>query len=315
MDYLYVVTIEKTSDQLDMSAIDQAAIEQFSSLGKLDFSLNEATVDELLGKEAYCGGDIPENLLHKIEEAMEQNQKPSYFWEDLSQASAFKAFVEKSGSLAELTKEEKSDWNESWRKGFKEIIVSEDLKVVPSWQITEDKKEHIYIYPGMGFGTGNHETTFLCLKLFTQIQNELKEGCRCLDFGCGSGILGIAPLKNLKSVVDFVDIDKDALDNCVANLEYNQYASYSEGHGVILRERFKSEETYPLVFANILENVLESECDVITRATQDNGYLIVSGLLDGQQQNIINTYSKFSCLEVLKKGDWVAILFKKEKDA
>lgn len=314
MEHLYIVTIVETSPSLDLAEVDRAASEKFGSLGKLDFSLSEERVDEILGKDAFCGGELSEELLLKIESVMGAEQRPSYFWESEEEALSFEKYLTSNGYKSELRTEVKSDWNESWRKSFKEIKVTDELRVVPSWEIEEDTEKNIYIYPGMGFGTGNHETTFLCLLLFEKIKGNLEEGARCLDFGCGSGILGIGALKKLRSVVDFVDIDKDALDNCVMNLEYNNFENYSTGHGVVLRERFTPKTPYPLVFANILENVLELEQKLLTEATLPGGFLIVSGLLDGQQQNIIERYKGFDCLEVEKKGDWVAVLFKRKPE-
>ena len=162
----------------------------------------------------------------------------------------------------------------------------------------------------MGFGTGNHETTFLCLKLYEKVR-ALKKVNTVLDFGCGSGILGIAAIKKDLASIDFVDIDADALDNCLQNLNFNNYESYSTNHGLMLRNRFKEEKEYDLVFANILENVLELEHDLLVNTTKSDGMLIISGLLIGQEENIVNQYREFQLVEMLTKGDWVALLFKK----
>ena len=74
-------------------------------------------------------------------------------------------------------------------------------------------KEALFIYPGMGFGTGNHETTFLCLQFLDDLVHKKKFTFdTCLDFGCGSGILGIAALKLIKKLsIDFCDLEIEAL--------------------------------------------------------------------------------------------------------
>lgn len=316
MDLIYFVTVdfngEELSGDLTIEKIDQMAMEEFQSLGKVEFDIDEAKVDEILGKDAYCGGDIPEAVMQKLQDRLSEENSFKYFWEDQILASAFLKKIESLGLNGKLEEREAEDWNQSWRESFQTILVSEELSVVPSWEKEKDDANKIFIYPGMGFGTGNHETTFLCLAIFEKIKDELKEGGRCLDFGCGSGILGIGALKKKKMVVDFVDIDTDALDNCVMNLEYNEFNQYQEGHGIVLRDRYKVEEPYELVFANILENILQLEKDIILESLAPNSFLIVSGLLSDQEQTILSEYSSLTHVETLTKGDWIAILFKKE---
>jgi ribosomal protein L11 methyltransferase len=308
---LYVVKIHH-QDSFSHDELDRLALVEYGSLGKVDYNLDEASVDEILGKDAYCGGDIPEELLLRLEQEVSTSVVPSYFWEDKVDLEKFTAFLKSKSINFEIQEEEKQDWNESWRKSFQVIEVTEDLRVVPSWEASEDRSEDIYIYPGMGFGTGNHETTFLCLKIFSDIKPMLRNDLRCLDFGCGSGILGIASLKQIGAVVDFVDIDKDALDNCLLNLEHNKFQNYQSGHSLVLRERFKVTNPYPLVFANILENILELEYALIEGSVEEGGHLIVSGLLKGQEENITRVYRDFKCQTIEQKNDWVAIHFIKE---
>ena len=74
---------------------------------------------------------------------------------------------------------------------------------------------------------------------------------------------------------------------------------------------------YDIVFANILKNVLEFESDsILSLKIQPGGSLIVSGLLDGQQQDIIDLYTdkmkEMKYKKQLVKGDWAAVLFTKE---
>lgn len=168
----------------------------------------------------------------------------------------------------------------------------------------------------MGFGTGSHETTFLCLKLLFETSFNFK-GVTCMDFGCGSGILGLALRKIQKdSFVDLYDIDQGALDNCKQNVDLNEVSE--TGIRYQLPEH-KQEflKSYDIVFANILKNVLEFESDCILSLLNPKGSLIVSGLLNGQQEDIIDLYTKkLETLEykkILVQGDWVALLFENNK--
>jgi ribosomal protein L11 methyltransferase len=164
----------------------------------------------------------------------------------------------------------------------------------------------------MGFGTGSHETTYLCLKLFTE--NVMNSPiASVLDFGSGSGILGLSVFKfYLDSKVDFYDIDPEANKNCYQNAEINQLQDRS--FRLILpdfRERLLN--GYDLIFANILEGILIEEKNNLVSLLNNNGFLILSGLLNHQAKNIIEAYSKsgVKLINQLEKGDWTALLFKK----
>jgi ribosomal protein L11 methyltransferase len=150
----------------------------------------------------------------------------------------------------------------------------------------------------------------LCLKLFDKISPELNSKMNCLDFGCGSGILGIGALKIKKMPTVFCDIDKDALDNCVQNLMLNLEGEDLSGTSLVIRDRYKTEK-FNLVFANILLHVLILEKQIILESLAVKGYLIVSGLLNPQVEKIVEEYSSLELVQVLSKGDWSAILFRR----
>jgi ribosomal protein L11 methyltransferase len=298
------------------------ALSDFECDGIEEFSLEESRVDEILGERAYSGGDIPESLLDEVETATEAQEEVTYkffFYENNYEenAQAFKAFVVENFPDLPLLVETKDfeDWNTEWRKFYQPIVVSEDLEIIPEW-LKETRKNttstKIFIYPGMGFGTGTHETTFLCMKLYSEIKDKFFSEMTCLDFGCGSGILGIAAIKTANMKTTFCDIDKNALDNCVQNIVLNFEGQKLEGTSLVLRDRFVTSK-YNLVFANILEQVLILEKSPILDSLEKNGWLIVSGLLNHQVDSILQEYSSLKLIKVISKGDWSAILFRNEQ--
>lgn len=319
MDTFWVVTLFHFQPGPEERAIaENLAVNEFEALGIEEFSLNEPEVDALLGERSYSGGDLPQEVLDEVEERVLKGPVNfRFFFSDADNASAFLHKVQNS-FLCEVQIEEKEgqDWNAEWKKHYSPIEVNDKLTIVPSWNndFTSKSRETISIYPGMGFGTGSHETTFLCLKLFTEklLSHNIST---CLDFGSGSGILGLSVFKFFPDAkVDFYDIDSEANKNCYQNAEINGLED--KAFRLLLPEvRERLLKKYDVVFANILESILLQERDFLIDHVAEGGSIIVSGLLKHQAQGIIESYQKqgltLASHEV--KGDWAAILFEKGK--
>jgi ribosomal protein L11 methyltransferase len=318
MDNFWVVTLfhlQPSNEELE--AIETKAMHGFGAMGVEEYAMNEAEVDALLGERSYSGGDLPLEVLDEVERYI--SGKPGnyrFFFNNPKEATAFKEEISRD-YLCESQIEEcpEEDWNAEWKKHYSPILINEKLEVIPSWlkDHESEAQKKIYIYPGMGFGTGSHETTFLCLKLYTEIAHEATS--TVLDFGSGSGILGLATLLfSPEAKVDFYDIDLEANKNCYHNAEINNLSD--KNFRLLLPEvREKLLPQYDLVFANILENVLMLERDNLISHTKTNGYLILSGLLKHQVPGIVEKYSDLGLILVkhLEKGDWAALLYKKVK--
>lgn len=317
MDKFWVVTLfHLQPSQAEWQGIEQNAIEEFGTLGIEEFSLDEPQVDELLGERSYSGGDLPQEVLDEVEEKVLSNPNNyRFFFSDAGDAEAFRAKVQTLILCESQIEEcESEDWNAEWKKHYSPIHVNDKLDIIPSWQLDYQSKaqEKIFIYPGMGFGTGSHETTFLCLKLFTEeLLNKNVE--TVLDFGSGSGILGLSSLKFFpEAKVDFYDIDAEANKNCYQNAELNNLADKS--FRLLLPEvRERLLKNYQVVFANILESILLLEKKNLIQHVSPNGALILSGLLRHQVPGIIEAYSAAGVKLVrhVEKGDWAALLFEK----
>ncbi len=310
----YVILNIYTAAEADLDELFGLCHDQYNCLGVEEFSLEEQTVDEILGEKAFSGGDVTHETIDEVESKLSTDDARTFrLYFDLLPEGLEKVLAKmkdqetlKSYSFDQKLEE---DWNETWRGFYKPIEVSSRIKIIPEW-ISEDEEKSVKIYPGMGFGTGTHETTFLCLKLMDEVLENLPENGECLDFGCGSGILGIAAIKYLNYKTCFMDIDKPALDNCLYNLQLNFKDSSLEGSSLIHRDKFVAEKKYDLVFANILENVLILEKEPILNSLKQNGYLIVSGLLNHQVETIVKEYGEMTKMNVVSQNDWSAILFR-----
>lgn len=318
MQFYYIFEVSELEKISNWPQVEHLAMTNYKSTGVEDFSLEESRVDEILGERSYSGADIPLSVIEEVENTVNNAETASkkFYFSSLEDTKLFSHFLEDEyGVSGKITEEKVQDWNEEWRKSYKPISILDQFEIVPSWEketykSSIDKK--LFIYPGMGFGTGNHETTYLCLELLIK-SKAIKTGMTCMDFGCGSGILGLALRSYDPSCeIDLYDIDQEALDNCIQNIELNNI-SRDNIRLMLTKDRDSFKESYDIVFANILKNVLEFEVDAIANMVAPKGILVLSGLLNGQQDDIVNLYceknKKLKLVEIAIKGDWVAILF------
>jgi ribosomal protein L11 methyltransferase len=167
----------------------------------------------------------------------------------------------------------------------------------------------------MAFGTGTHPTTQLCLELMEHYFVEVKPASplRVIDVGCGSGILSIAAVKLGAASALGVDIDAGSVLNARENANTNQVGDelILEAGSVpeILEGKFAFRKA-PLVLANILAPVIVRLFDAgLADLIEENGSIILSGILQEQEQNVIEAAQAkgLRMNERKQMGDWVAM--------
>lgn len=285
-------------------------LKHIESDGVEEYAIDEAEVDRLLGEKAFSGGDVDAATIALIESQLENGRYRLYFHGEQAKERAQRAMelLTKENIAATLNEHDQQDWNEKWRQGYTTVEISPHLWIVPSWEretkaIPSDVTP-LYLYPGQGFGTGRHETTALCLELFEKhAPTTLKQ---VLDFGCGSGILGIAAQLRGCDNVDYVDIDASALENTRQNLSENAL-KIKEEH-LLLRTQYRAQNKYQLVFANILLDVLISEKATLLASLAPQAQLIVSGLLNEHVSAFRGAYADLQEIAHVSKGDWSALI-------
>ncbi len=295
--------------------------QDFGCSGIEEFAIEEAKVDEILGERSYSGGDIPTSVINDVESTLaNENLHKKYYFGTEAECITFKNYLENNLELqSEVVSSKVKDWNAEWKKSYKPIHISEKLEIIPEWEkesYQSKAEQSLFIYPGMGFGTGNHETTYLCLKIYIEQLAQSKKFKTCFDFGCGSGILGIAfNLLEPDSKIDLYDISEEALVNSQQNIDLNQL-DFNRFRLLLDTQKEELLENYDLVFANILQNVLLAESEFIEKSVKSGGGLILSGLLKGQESAVIDKLllinPKFEHIMTESKGDWVAVLMEKK---
>lgn len=205
------------------------------------------------------------------------------------------------------------DWIEIWRKHYRPIELGNVL-ICPAW-IERKPKEgqvEIIIDSNMAFGTGEHETTSMVISL---MQNYVKNAETVIDVGTGSGILGIAAAKLGAKKVVMTDIDYVAVKSAKHNCEINGVADKCE---VDLNNLLDDKNiTGDLVLANITADVLLILSESIPSRVKNGGVLIMSGIIKGRVNEVIDRYSAidFELIQRKDEGEWIALVMKKKDGA
>lgn len=203
---------------------------------------------------------------------------------------------------------EDQNWLESWRQHAVQACFGERLWLLPKdaplpsdIQQATSEQQVLRLDPGLAFGSGGHPTTQLCLEWLAQAD---LTGLRVLDFGCGSGVLAVAAHLLGAAHVDAVDIDPQALTATRSNADFN--AVPTAQLQTFLPEAFPAGQTYDLVVANILANPLVSLAPTLLERLAPGGHLVLSGLLETQQEMVAAAYPSLSLVGVAQQ-EWVRL--------
>ena len=177
------------------------------------------------------------------------------------------------------------DWSRAWMDRFRPMQFGRRLWIVPTNMQIPPAPENVEIRldPGLAFGTGTHPTTALCLEWLDG--HDLRDR-RVVDYGCGSGILGVAAALLGAAAVVCVDNDPQALEATAANAARNAVTGQLAGQPP---EAF-TESRADVVLANILARPLVALAPVLTGCVRPGGRLVLSGLLEEQFEEVAAAY-------------------------
>jgi ribosomal protein L11 methyltransferase len=201
------------------------------------------------------------------------------------------------------------DWNAEWEKNFSPIAIGNQLLVRAAFH-PQDKSfsQELIISPKMAFGTGHHETTSMILEWL--LDQDLK-GYDVLDFGCGTGILGIYAAKQATHKVVFVDNDPLSTENTAENILLNQLPEMK-----VILGSFDGipNEQYDLILANITRNVLSEGLLQLANHLKSKGKIVMSGFLLQDAGFMIEKirHNGLQYIEQKQKGDWLCIIAEKQ---
>jgi ribosomal protein L11 methyltransferase len=198
---------------------------------------------------------------------------------------------------------EERDWLEEWKKNWQSVAVGRFI-IAPPWSEIDESPNHcvIRIEPGMAFGTGTHETTRLCLAAMQSYY----EGGSLLDVGTGTGILAIAAAACAPAAhVEAFDTDPDAIRIATENAVLNGVADRINFHVGSIDEQTSSAD---FICANLTADVIAKLLPTLVALSC--GRLVLSGVLETQSQDIIDSLARLAItdVEITRDGEWVAII-------
>ena len=263
--------------------------------------LPELPPDEGVAKVSFYLEDLSnlEQILEQIEEGLDE----------------LSDFVDVGERTITMSETEDKDWINNWKQYFKPFTV-DDILIKPTWEeIPEEHKEKLLIQidPGTAFGTGQHETTQLCIR---QLRRYLTPESEILDVGTGSGILGITALKLGAKHVLGTDLDENAITAVGENLEAHQIskAQFKVIQGNIIDDQAVQDEVgyecYDIVVANILADVIIMLQKEIPVHLKKGGIFITSGIINTKEQAVKEALACNEALEIVEttyQGEWVSI--------
>ncbi|MDQ6962143.1 MAG: 50S ribosomal protein L11 methyltransferase [Mariprofundaceae bacterium] len=245
-----------------------------------------------------------------IETDLDRNETYYLAWFSVDQAhqlAALKTSLEIQAALLGIAPEHvqaqplRDDWETAWQESWHAQAIGQNFCVRPSFCEPMPDKIDLILEPGLAFGTGQHQTTRLCLSAIEKLLAQHPVSTM-LDMGAGSGILAVGAAKLGVTDIEAIDMEADSVAACIDNAKANhvQFKS-TKGH-------VPPTKTFDLVVANILANPLIEMAPSLAACV--GKYLILSGLLQTQVESLVEAYQQhgLQLQEMSHEDEWVALL-------
>jgi len=237
----------------------------------------------------------------------DENSLDAFISEDNFNQAEFSGVIDTFDNVSYIqTTIENINWNQKWEEEFKPVLV-EEFVGIRAWfhQPIKNVSQEIIITPKMSFGTGHHATTYLMIK---QMESISFTGKSVLDFGTGTGVLGILASKLGAEKVFAIDYDEWSITNAIENIEQNACLN-------IIVEQMDTvpvNDKFDIILANINLNVILDNLASIKEASAEGGTILFSGILKENELTLLNAIREVGLgyLATNQRGDWIVITAK-----
>ncbi|MCR4744128.1 MAG: 50S ribosomal protein L11 methyltransferase [Lachnospiraceae bacterium] len=301
---------------------------ELAEIGVDGVEIEDAGIPSEIEESAIFYDELPENNIDSdtayvsfyLEASKDKNAILSEVHELIKRLAEFTDIGDGGISVSQT---EDKDWINNWKEFFHQFTIEfEDGKkahFTPSWEKSDSNENFdwaINIDPGTAFGTGAHHTTRLCIKA---LEKYVKKGDTLLDIGTGSGILSLMAFKFGASRAIGTDLDEGAKSAVWDNFNANglSNANFELILGNILDDATVQKhvgDSYDIVAANILPDVLEPLTPMVPSLLKNGGYYITSGIID-DKADYVRSFIEKSGLVILERhddGEWVSFVAQKQ---
>lgn len=195
---------------------------------------------------------------------------------------------------------EEVNWNASWEKNFSPIVI-EDVCIRATFHEKSTSATEIIIDPKMSFGTGHHPTTELMIR---EMKNIDLKGKEILDFGSGTGILAIYASMLGAKHIDAIDNEEWAFENCIENCSLNNIQNVDP---ILGDSDYQFISTFAIILANVNRHVILQNLAKWHTLLDAKGGLLLSGLLDADELDILNKAIGFKHNFTKHLNGWILI--------
>jgi ribosomal protein L11 methyltransferase len=274
---------------------------------ELAFEAAESVSDLLSEREEDRWSVVEDVILTRawLVGIFETVQQANRSWSDLMAAGGLA--VPETGPQIRVLPE--SEWRDSYKAHFRAWKFGR-LHWVPVWEKETFQLPPgdavLWLDPGLAFGTGNHETTRLCVERMVEYALRDVKGRSLIDAGCGSGILALSAAKLGFSEVEGFDNDVEAVRVSRENAMANGLETNVQFHVADLNRGLAGKRA-DVVVANILANILTHHANVLLNAVRPGGTLVLSGILAHESEAVANCFASLAptwTCQSRRLGEW-----------
>jgi ribosomal protein L11 methyltransferase len=215
------------------------------------------------------------------------------------------------------TVREDDDWRDTWKQFYAPILFGSPalgtLLLRPSWieRRPDDPALELVLDPGRAFGTGQHETTRLCVDAMVELAAAGRRPAQIVDLGCGSGILALAAARLFPDARRIVAVDNDpeATETTRENAEHNHLGERLE---IFTGTALELAGDFDLILANIRPSVLIPIADQLARHLAPGGLAVLSGILGEEADEVLAAYTALGLRLHLRRdlNEWCTLILR-----
>jgi len=209
-----------------------------------------------------------------------------------------------------VAKIRRENWAESWKRHFQPLEIGDTLLVKPSWSKRQAKRGQsvVILDPGLSFGTGQHATTWFCLRELAR-HRQPRQSQSLLDVGTGSGILAISAAKLGYQPVEAFDLDPESVRVARANARRNRVAAkLNIIQQDLTRLPLRAKNKFDVICANLISTLLVAENHRIITRLKPGGLLVLAGILTQEFAEVCRAFESagLGFITSRRQGEWTS---------